>query len=161
MPSLRELFSKPLHLPKLVAFTICLLRGDPDWGELPEGSLQLRPLGALWGSPAIRLRGIHINPQCKQAKAALAASPFMLEWLQLGILEIYLPSPLAVFLPTPLSPGIKLNVKDVYLRMRTYGAPNHSSFAYIAGHVVLNTLCRFAVYATRRFLQRRCGERAP
>jgi 5-formyltetrahydrofolate cyclo-ligase len=85
-------------------------------------------MAALWGGPAIRLRGIHVNPQSKQAKSALATAPFMLEWLQLGIMEIYLPTPQAVLLPTPLSPGVKLTVKDVYLRMRTYGTslPNRS-----------------------------------
>ena len=130
MPNLRELFAKPLHPPKLVSFVTCLIRGDSDWAQIPEGSVQLRPMAALWGSPAIRLRGIHVNPQCKQAKAALATAPFMLEWLQLGIMEIYLPTPQAVLLPTSLSPGVKLTVKDVYLRVRTYGTSMPISFVH-------------------------------
>lgn len=160
MPGLRELFAKPLNPPKALSFVISVLQGDPAWRQLAEGSVQLRPMAALWGSPAIRLRGIHVNPQCEPAKAALAAAPFMLEWLQLGILEIHLPSPLAVLLPTPLSPGVKLSVKDVYLRMRTYGAPQMCICAFCAWYVVLNTLSLFMACVTRRFLRPRCGEEA-
>jgi hypothetical protein len=140
VPSLKELFAKPLHPPKLVSFLTSLLSGAPEWGQLHEGSVQLRPLAALWGSPAIRLHGIHVNPHCTQAKAALAAAPFMLEWLQLGIMEIYLPSPLAVLLPTPLSPGVKLTVKDVYLRVRTYGTSMSLPIPFVHGSALCPAL---------------------
>ena len=155
MPNLRRLFAKPLQPPKLVSFMFGLLHGAPGWEQLPEGSVQLRPMAALWGSPAIRLRGIHVNPQSTQAKAALASAPFMLEWLQLGIMEIYLPSPLAVLLPTPLSPGVKLSVKDVYLRVRTYGAAPAMRCVHCCP-LLRSVLNRFVRRMTRRFLQLRC-----
>ena len=120
--------------------------------------MQLRPMAALWGSPAICLRGIHVNPHCKQAKAGLAAVPFMLEWLQIGIIEIHLPSPLAVIFPTPLSPGVKLKVKDVYLRMRTYGVALHRPCRFLHVHYsvlyTLNCVCSTRC-VPRRFPQPR------
>lgn len=133
-PALRDMFAKPLHPPKLVSFTIGVFSNSPcSWDQLPQASVQLRPMAALWGGPVILLRGIHINPECKVVRSALATAPFMMEWVQLGIMEVFLPSPLAVFLPTPLSPGAKLTVKDVYLRMRTYGAPSIHVLCTAAG----------------------------
>lgn len=117
-PAAQELLAKPLDKPRLAAFA---LSGFRDWHGVPEGSVQLRGLlgksflfSILWGSsPIIRLRGIHVNVESTLVKSMTAAGPCTLQWAQFGIVEISLPS--------LLSPGIKLTVKDIYMRLRTYG----------------------------------------
>ena len=67
----------------------------------------------MWGAgPVIRLRGIHVRADSALAKSFTVATPCMLEWMQLGLVEICLPS--------LLSPGLRLTVKNVYLRLRSY-----------------------------------------
>ena len=56
----------------------------------------------------------------------VAATPITLEWTQIGVLSVYVPSPVALAFTVlrnggcGLSPGVHVRVDDIYVRARTY-----------------------------------------